>query len=140
MNPVAIVLLLIVLLLGAGRVDAQLAYACGTGTVDRATTVTESGRVPNLSAAEEAVQPEAPSAITARSTPTHHVVAVRFGDRLYIARAAVHLPWNFDPTTLEPHEPIAVCASHRDLVLDRLDGTDFRASVIRIERVSEPPE
>ena len=85
-------------------------YSCGTG------------RIRNVQSVAEPV-------------PAGHqyfLITVQFNGMYYVIRASADVSWNLDPMTLRLDESPSVCVNTVDMVLDRLDGTDFRGRVIRI--------
>lgn len=112
---------------------AQPLYTCGQGSVrsiQSVVAVTEPAI--GQSAASDGLDRLAGAART-----ESHLVAVQLDNVVYTGRAAAGAPWNFDPTTLVPGEPISVCVNGVRMVLDRLDGTDYRAAVVHVDRRSE---
>jgi hypothetical protein len=114
---------------------AQTRYACGQGTVLAVRLVTRTvatGSVePRTEEAESVLSVEI---LSGAQQKDYYLVTVQVNDIVYTGQAAAGASWNFDPTVLKEHESIVVCANSTQMVLDRLDGTDFRARIARIER------
>jgi hypothetical protein len=68
---------------------------------------------------------------------TAYVVTVQLFNVKYTAESFTDVPENLDPTKLTENEPISICVNRDRLILDRRDGTDFRANLIRTERVRQ---
>lgn len=85
--------------------DAQTLYTCGQATVREV-----------------------------KKVDYEYQVRVELADAVYVGRSAGDAPWNFDPTQLAIGQPIAACASGEQMVLDRLDGTDYRAKIVAVTR------
>ena len=105
-------------------------YVCGTGLIDDVHLVpdmsSKAGR--SWTSIFRASSPAASSGEQRREGMAY-VVVVRFDGKLYAGRAAANLPWNLDPTTFRVDEAVSICVSPQRMVLDRGDGTDFRARV-----------
>jgi hypothetical protein len=123
---------LIVALLASSRAGAQDRYVCGDGTIERVVAISQTASDSSSLATLRAVEPAGPK--TTASSTTAYVVAVRLGDRVYVSQSPAGAPGNFDPASLTARERVAACASDHRLVIDRLDGTDYRAAVIRVDR------
>jgi hypothetical protein len=68
-----------------------------------------------------------------RKRDGYFLVTVELNGTVYTGRAKADAAENFDPATLATSEMIAACINDTQMVLDRLDGTDFRARVVRVE-------
>ena len=124
---------LAVALLLAPNADAQTLYTCGTATVRTIEAVAGTEITPVF---REITNPSEEGSIVTEIVlepkPIAYIVTVQLRDVVYIGRSQADVPWNFDPTALARDQQIAACANDREMVLDRLDGTDYRASVISI--------
>jgi hypothetical protein len=119
--------------------EAQTLYTCGQGTVRAVETITQMvGRplatftIDPLGEPQELVErpPDEPSPA--------YLVTVKLFNAIYTAEAFANDPENFDPTRLTENDPISICVNRDQMVLDRGDGTDFRAKIIRAEHVRRP--
>ena len=129
MKRLAIALILAAGLAFASRADAQTLYTCGDGTVRNVQTVTET--VVTHTQEEYGNLADDESVTVGETKVTAYVVTVQLHGTVYEARSSAAAPWNLDPTALTTGEAILVCANDRQIVLDRLDGTDFRATIVR---------
>jgi hypothetical protein len=64
-----------------------------------------------------------------------YLVTVQLDDLIYTGRFSVD--GSFDPAHLVPNDMVFICANDRQLVVDRLDGTDYRGTMIRAERIKD---
>ncbi len=118
---------LAIVLLAAGLVippaaNAQTLFSCGQGSVRRVQSITEES-------AGRAVGLEPRSDHDLRRS---YLVVVQLNDLVYTGRSSADVAWNFDPTSLVIGQEVSVCANDTLMVLDRQDGTDYRARVVSI--------
>jgi hypothetical protein len=124
---------------GPGVGEASSQYSCGAGRIRDVESVTEVVIVrPAWRRPGESAATTAPGPVTAEHAHDHFVVTVRFNGAYYTIRAAADASWNLNPMTFRFDESIDVCVNAAEMVLDRLDGTDFRGLVIRVQ-TDEPP-
>jgi hypothetical protein len=126
MNRLAGTFIFLFIVLAAGaisapRIGAQTLYTCGDGAVRSVRSLVE------VSTPADRGGPRH------QAGPAVYEVAVELEETVYTGRSAVDVTWNFDPTALAVGQPISVCANGTTMVLDRLDGTDFHASVVKVE-------
>jgi hypothetical protein len=120
-------------LLSASVVDADPLYTCGEGTVRRVQSFIQTIR----DETQQGIQPYSRWALdTSGDAATSFLVTVELKDRAYVAQSSADSRWNFDPRRLLIGQAIAVCTNSSQIVLDRLDGTDYRAKVVRIEPIA----
>jgi hypothetical protein len=112
--------------------QAQPLYTCGPGTVLSVKIVTElvKARTAKTQWTADREPPLSPQ-IASDEKQNAYVVTVRLNDTIYTAKASADTSGNFDPTHLAMSETIGVCANGTRIVLDRFDGTDFRATIVR---------
>jgi hypothetical protein len=122
-------------LVGPASGGPQPAYRCGTGTVRDVRTISETV------AHEYVLTPGDPDDEVAAIRETNvkreqivHVVTVQLDDREYTSRSAGDPFGTLDPAQLGIDESISMCVSAAQMILERPDGTDWRAPVIRIQR------
>jgi hypothetical protein len=117
---------------GESSAAAQTLYTCGEGTVRRVETVVQIAEArPGAGAVPALWPPQQALAESVHDKRTEYLVTVRLGRVDYTARSSADVTWNFDPRGLAMNERIHVCANDARVVLDRLDGSDFRATVVR---------
>jgi hypothetical protein len=112
--------------------SAQSTWVCGSGTVH------------SIEAIDEAVIREtigthrdsdgAVERVVTRTDTQHrrsYVLAVQLGDVLYTSESTGDPAGTLDPLRIVAGEPIQVCVSARQMIVDALDGTDYRAPLVR---------
>lgn len=102
--------------------DAQTLYTCGVATVRSVRSISE-----NLSDLALDAQPGASS-----ESRLSYVVTVQLEDMVYAGRSDAGVSWNFNPTELASGQAISACANDSMMVLDRGDGSDYRARVVGV--------
>jgi len=118
--------------------EAQSLYTCGDGTVRNVQTVVEMvAGPPVVSTPDRWGEPLQYVELMPAAPREAYVVTVELFNVKYTAESFTNVPENFNPTKLTENEPISICVNRDRLVLDRRDGTDFRANLIRTERVRQ---
>ena len=95
------------------------AYRCGSATVRDVRTISETVRETNV-----------------ERQRLVHVVTVQLDDRAYTSKSEGDPFGTLDPTRLAVDESIGMCVSATQMILERPNGTDWRAPVVRIERAA----
>jgi hypothetical protein len=114
-------------------------YSCGTGRIRNVELVTTPTTVRAAWLRPAAsVEPVTSVLLHAEPTPDYFVVTVQFTGLFYVIRASADASWNSKPMAFRFDESIGVCVNAAEMVLDRLDGTDFRGRVIRVGRDEAP--
>jgi hypothetical protein len=126
--------------LGLQSAHAQTLYTCGDGTVRGVSTITEmiSGP-PVVSTFYLAGEPEQDVTLPPPQPRAAYLVTVRLLNVTYTGEAFANAPENFDPRRLDEGEKISICVNGNQMVLDRGDGTDFRATVVRRDQLRQMP-
>ena len=125
--------------LGLGTASAQTLYTCGEGPVLNVQMITEMVAQPPvvrtfdpLGEPQQLIEP-------APDEPRQAVlVTVQLFNVAYTGEAFAADADNFDATELQPDELIATCVARDHLILDRADGREFRARIVRSERIERP--
>ena len=107
--------------------NAQTIYACGRGTVRGAETLTEVV-TPETITIRPGTDDSPVIEIRDGRLRRAHVVTVQFGDRLYKSQAA-GANGTVDSLGLEPGDPIDICVSRTEMILERPDGSAYRAAI-----------
>lgn len=119
-------------------VDAQSLYTCGDGIVRSVQTVVEMvAGPPVVSMPDRWGEPLQHVELMPAAPREAYMVTVQLFNVKYTAEAFTDAPENFDPTRLSRNEVVSVCVNRDRMILDRRDGTDFRANLIRTERVRQ---
>ena len=125
---------LIVLLSGhsPASASAQSAWACGSGvvrsieaidyTVTRQTTATQRGNDGGVEAVVVGTDIEHRRA---------YVLAVQLGGVLYTSESAGDPHGTLDPMRLVAGEPIQMCVSATQMIVETPNGSDYRAPIVR---------
>ena len=120
-------------------VDAQSLYTCGDGTVRGVQTITEMiAQRPVVSTIDPWGEPQQLVERPPDEPRQAFVVTVRLFNAIYTGEAFAGDSENFDPMRLHDGEAISACVNGQQMILDRGDGTDFRATLIRSQRVMRP--
>ena len=116
----------------APAAEAQSLYTCGEGTVRQIEIIPGHENVPVVIELSDADADEGSmvTEIVIEKKPDAYVVTVQLRDVVYTGRSSADVPWNLDPRTLTKDQTIQVCANSREMVLDRLDGTDYRGAIV----------
>jgi len=114
---------------GQSGVDSSR-YSCGTGRIRNVQSIGE----PVPATWRQRPTESAVAVLRSESEPGHQyfLITVQFNGMHYVIRASADVSWNLDPMTFRLDESTGVCVNTGDMVLDRLDGTDFRGRVIRV--------
>jgi hypothetical protein len=116
--------------------DAQTLYTCGDGIVRDVRTVIEMVEGPPvISTPDRWGEPLQHVQLPPAAPREAYVVAVQLFDVKYTGEVFTDVPENFDPTKLSDNEIISICVNRDRMILDRRDGTDFRANIVRTDRV-----
>ena len=125
--------------LSLGTANAQTLYTCGEGSVRTVRVIMETVAQPlvvttiePLGEPQQLVERAPDKALQAI------LVTVQLFSAMYTGEAFTANPENFDPTELEQDETIATCVDRDQLILNRGDGSQFRARIVHSERVSRP--
>ena len=131
MKALALICLAVSLL--GSPAHAQSLYTCGRSAVlsvqlvTGVTTTTTNGVLPGD---DEGGFIEVASK---EKKDSFYLVTVELNGTIYTGKVRSDASGNFDPRSLAPGEEIAACINDVQMVLDRHDGTDFRATVVRAE-------
>jgi hypothetical protein len=123
--------------------QAQTQYTCGMGTIRGIETAFDTG---SARTAESAGSPwgmkrspfnsfdASPEVVElAEDTKTEKIflVTVQLDDGLYTGRASEATQENPDPARLAVDGRVSVCVNKTQMILDSLDGKDYRAKLVR---------
>jgi len=138
MRSITLTFFTLVATLSLRPAEAQSLYTCGDGTVRNVQTVVEMvAGPPIVSTPDRWGEPLQHVELMPAAPREAYVVTVELFNVKYTAESFTNVPENFNPTKLTENEPISICVNRDRLVLDRRDGTDFRANLIRTERVRQ---
>ena len=126
-------------MLSAQPSTAQTLYTCGDATVRNVHPVVEMvTRGPVVYTIDPLGEPQQLVEIPPIEPRLAYRVTVQLFNRIYTAEAFADAPENFDPTRLREGDTVAACVNRQQMILDRGDGTDFRASVLQTELLIRP--
>jgi hypothetical protein len=109
------------------QAGAQTVYTCGQGTVRRAEAVNETV-TPETITIRLGDDADGVAAGTTEGEPRRsYVVSVQLGDRLYTSQSSGDPYGTLDPLRLYPGDAIGICVNSTQMILERPDGTDYRA-------------
>jgi hypothetical protein len=66
---------------------------------------------------------------------TNYTVTIALDDLTYTAQSELIFGFGFKPTSLVVNDPIGVCVRGSTLALERPDGKEYRARILRVARV-----
>ena len=139
MRFITITLFSIVATLSARPAGAQTLYTCGDGSIRSVRMITEMVAQPPVVITIDPLGERQQLVERAPDEPRQAVlVTVQLFNTLYTGEAFTADPENFDPTRIDESETISICVNRDRMILDRSDGTDFRANIVRIERIKQP--
>jgi hypothetical protein len=111
--------------------SAQSTWACGSGIVH------------SIEAVDEAISREtigthrgsngSVEAVVTRTDTQHrrsYVLVVQLGDELYTSESTGDPAGTLDPLRIVAGEPIEMCVSARQMIVEEPDGTDYRSPVV----------
>ena len=133
MRFITITLFSIVATLSVRPAGAQTLYTCGDGSIRSVRMITEMVvTIDPLGERQQLVErpPDEPRQAV--------LVTVQLFNTLYTGEAFTADPENFDPTRIDESETISICVNRDRMILDRSDGTDFRANIVRMDRIKQP--
>src|SRR5215467_1869131 len=123
---------LLLVLLWHSPASAQSTWACGSATVH------------SIEAIDEVVTREITGThrgsnggvetFVTRTDTLHrrsYVLVVQLGDVLYTSESAGDPTGTLDPLRIVAGEPIEMCVSARQMIVEEPDGTDYRGPVVR---------
>jgi hypothetical protein len=139
MRFITITLFSIVATLSVRPARAQTLYTCGDGSIRTVRIITEMVARPPVVVTIDPLGERQQLVERPPDEPRQAVlVTVQLFNTLYTGEAFTTDPENFDPTRIDESETISICVNRDRMILDRSDGTDFRANILRIERIKQP--
>jgi hypothetical protein len=130
---------LVAILFGPTPARAQTLYACGDGTVQGVRAVTEKLiRETVTTRRSEEGELNAFVETTDEKQHTAYVVSVELEDRLYTSQSAGDPYGTLDPMRLATGDAIHICVNSAQMILERSDGKDYRAPVVRSDVSAGP--
>jgi|SRR5580765_5305504 len=139
MRFITITLFSIVATLSVRPAGAQTLYTCGDGSIRTVRIITEMVARPPVVVTIDPLGERQQLVERPPDEPRQAVlVTVQLFNTLYTGEAFTTDPENFDPTRIDESETISICVNRDRMILDRSDGTDFRANIVRIERIKQP--
>ena len=111
---------------------AQTWFACGQGTVRGVQAIRETvTRETMTTRRDDDGGVETVPDRTDQQRRTIYKVTVQLGDRLETSESPGDPYGTLDPMRLAPGDSIDICVSPGQMILERPDGTDYRAPVVR---------
>jgi hypothetical protein len=139
MRFITITLFSIVATLSVRPAGAQTLYTCGDGSIRTVRMITEMVAQPPVVVTIDPLGERQQLVERPPDEPRQAVlVTVQLFNTLYTGEAFTTDHGNFDPTRIDESETISICVNRDRMILDRSDGTDFRANILRIERIKQP--
>jgi hypothetical protein len=129
-RPVFVVSLLI-LSLWHSPAFAQPTWACGAGTVRRIEAIDEA--VTRQTIRTHRAEDGGVETFVAASDTRYrrsYVLAMQLGDALYTSESAGDPHGTLDPLRIVAGETMHICVSATQMIVERPDGTDYRAPVV----------
>jgi hypothetical protein len=120
------------LLLWHAPLSAQTRYACGQGTIRGVEAIDEA--VTRETIVTRRADDGQVEAFVARTENQHHrsyVLTVQLGDVIYMSESGGDPHGTLDPLRLVDGEAIDMCVNGAEMIVERPDGTDYRAPVVR---------
>jgi hypothetical protein len=112
--------------------SAQSTWACGAGIVHSIEVVDEAitrETIGTYRASNGSVE-----TVVTRTDTQHrrsYVLVVQLGDELYTSESTGDPAGTLDPLRIVAGEPIEMCVSARQMIVEEPDGTDYRGPVVR---------
>ena len=119
--------------------NAQTLYTCGEGPVQGVRMITERVAGPLVVLTIDPLGEPQQLVERAPDEPRQAVlVTVQLFDVAYTGEAFAADPGNFDVTQLQEDQVVAICVNRDQMTLTRGEGSEFRARIIRTDRVGRP--
>jgi hypothetical protein len=113
-------------------------YRCGTGQIRDVRSVSKVVTTRAAWAPPGSDPPPGPVPLQWERKQEYFEVTVRLNGAYYVIRASSDASWNLNPMTFRFREYIDACANASEMVIDRLDGTDFRGRVVSVRQNEAP--
>ena len=122
-----------------GTANAQTLYTCGEGSVRTVRVITEIvAQPPVVTTIDPLGEPQQLVERAPDKALQAVLVTVQLFNAMYTGEAFTANPENFDATGLQQDETIATCVERDQLIINRGDGREFRARIVRSDRVARP--
>ena len=111
---------------------AHTTYSCGQGTVRGVEAIDETITRETLSTRRD--DDGEPRPFVTRTDTTHrrsYVLTVQLKDWLYTSESPGDPTGTLDPLRIVAGDAIGICVSAAQMIVERPDGTDYRAPVVR---------
>ena len=113
---------------------------CGTGTLLDVQAHVEVIQAGTIEHGQETVKKNGKKEYNSYSTSnlqkqTTYTVTIALDDLNYTAQSELILGFGFKPTSLVINDPINACIRGNTLALERPDGKEYRAHILRVARV-----
>ena len=140
MTRMAAPIYLATMLLPVVAIAAPKSGVCGTGTLVDVQAHVEVIQVGTFEQSRETVKKNGRRGYDSYSTPnlqkqTTYTVTIVLDDLTYTAQSEQILGFGFKPTSLVVNDPIGACVRGSTLALERPDGKEYRAQILRVARV-----
>jgi hypothetical protein len=128
------------MLLPVGAIAAPKNGVCGTGTLIDVQAHVEVIQTGTIEHGREIVKKNGRKEYDSYSTSslqkqTTYTVTIVLDDLTYTAQSQQILSFGFKPTSLVVNDPIGACVRGSTLALERPDGKEYRAHIVRAARV-----
>ena len=115
--------------------------ACGIGTLIDVQAHVEVIQAGTIEHGRETVKKNGRREYDSYSVPnrqkqTTYTVTIVLDDLTYTAQSELIFGFGFKPTSLVVNDPIGVCVRGSTLALERSDGKEYRARILRVARVA----
>ena len=118
---------------------AQTLYTCGDGSIRSVRVITEMVALPPVVVTIDPLGEPQQLVERPPDEPRPAVlVTVQLFNTMYTGEAFTADSENFDHTRIDENETISICVNRDRMILDRSDGTDFRANLVRMVHIKEP--
>jgi hypothetical protein len=140
MSKMAAFIYFATMLLPVAAIAAPKDGICGIGTLIDVQAHVEVIQAAAIEHGRETVKKDGGREYYSYSAPnlqkqTTYTVTVVLDDLTYTAQSEMILGFGFKPTSLVVNDPIGVCVRGGKIALERKDGKEYRARILRVARV-----
>ena len=140
MNRMTASLYFATILIPAVAIGAPKDGVCGIGTLIDVQARVEVIQAGTIEHGRETVKKNGRREYDSYSAPnlqkqTTYAVTIVLDDLTYTAQSELIFGFGFKPTSLVVNDPIGVCVRGSTLALERPDGKEYRARILRVARV-----
>jgi hypothetical protein len=121
--------------IAATPAQSQTLYSCSEGSIQDVRSLTEVALARTAGTSRNSASLPSPERIF-EDPGAGHLISVELHDRVYTGYF-VSTPGRFDAARLTTNDDVTVCVNGGQIIVDRLDGTDYSGRIVRTERIRD---